>query len=129
MALENNLARDLHSVMPEQAPQIQPQRPQQRPDYTPEPKKQKLTKFEKILITAASIVVFALGVACISLEIMVATSNREVQDTNREIEEIAVINTNLEQEVQELSRYDRVYEIARTYGLEMNEDNVRNVSK
>ena len=129
MALENNLARDLHSVMPEQAPQIQPQRPQQRPAYTHEPKKQKLTKFEKILITVASMVIFALGVACVSLEIMVATSNREVQDTNREIEEIAVVNTNLEQEVQELSRYDRVYGIARTHGLEMNEENVRNVSK
>lgn len=129
MALENNLARDLHSVMPEQAPQIQPQRPQQRPAHTPEPKKQKLTRFEKALITVASIIVFALGVACVSLEILVATSNREVQDTNREIEEIAVVNTNLEQEVQELSRYDRVYEIAKAHGLEMNESNVRNVSK
>ena len=129
MALENNLARDLHSVMPEQAPQIQPQRPQQRPAHTPEPKKQRLSKVEKILITVASMIIFSLGVACISLEIMVATSNREVQDTNRDIEEISVVNTNLEQEVQELSRYDRVYEIARAHGLEMNEENVRNVSK
>ncbi|MBM6613500.1 cell division protein FtsL [Desemzia sp. RIT804] len=129
MALENNLARDLHSVMPEKAPQVQPQRPQQRPAYTPEPKKHGLSKIEKILITIASMIIFSLGVACISLEIMVATSNREVQDTNREIEEIAVVNTNLEQEVQELSRYDRVYQIAKAYGLEMNEENVRNVSK
>ncbi|MFL2099280.1 cell division protein FtsL [Desemzia sp. FAM 23989] len=129
MALENNLARDLHSVMPEQAPQVYPQRPQQRPAYTSEPKKQKLSKVEKLLITVASIIIFSLGVACVSLEIMVATSNREVQDTNREIEEIAIVNTNLEQEVQELSRYDRVYEIARAHGLEMNEENVRNVSK
>ena len=129
MALENNLARDLHSVMPEQAPQIQPQRPQQQPAHTPGPKKQKLSKVEKILITVASMLIFSLGVACISLEIMVATSNREVQDTNRDIEEISVVNTNLEQEVQELSRYDRVYEIARAHGLEMNEENVRNVSK
>lgn len=129
MALENNLARDLHSVMSEQAPQIQPQRPQQRPSYTPEPKKQKLSKVEKLLITVASMIIFALGIACISLEIIVATSNREVQDTDRSITEIAIVNTNLEQEVQELSRYDRVYEIAKAHGLEMNEKNVRNVSK
>ncbi len=38
-------------------------------------------------------------------------------------------NQNLEQEVQELSRYDRIIEIAKELGLEMNEANVRNVTR
>lgn len=128
MALENNLARNLHSEMPEKAPQIQPQQPQQ-PNQSPSPKRQGITKGEKILIAAATLIIFTLGVACVSLEIMVANANREVQDTNRSVEEITVVNDNLSQEVQELSRYDRVYAIAKANGLEMNESNVRNVSK
>lgn len=128
MALYNNLARNLHSEMPEKAPQIQPHQPQQ-PKNAPSPKKQGITKGEKILIAAATLIIFALGVACVSLEIMVANANREVQDTNRSVEEITVVNNNLSQEVQELSRYDRVYAIAKANGLEMNESNVRNVSK
>lgn len=128
MALDNNLARNLHSEMPEKAPQIQPQQPQQ-PKSAPNHKKQGITKGEKILIAAATLIIFALGVACVSLEIMVANTNREVQDTNRSVEEITVVNNNLSQEVQELSRYDRVYAIAKANGLEMNESNVRNVSK
>lgn len=125
MALDNNLARNLHSEMPEKAPQIQPQ----QPNVAPAPKKKGITKCEKILIAAATLIIFALGVACVSLEIMVANANREVQDTNRSVEEMTVVNNNLSQEVQELSRYDRVYAIAKANGLEMNESNVRNVSK
>lgn len=98
MAAENNLARDLHSVMPQTAPQVQPK---QQPIQTPEPKQQRHLKVEKVLLVVASMIIFALGVASVSLEIMVATANREVQDTNRAIEEVAVMNTNLEQEVQE----------------------------
>lgn len=125
MALNNNLARNLHSEMPEKAPQIQPQRPKQ----TPAPKKQGITKGERILIAASTFIIFALSVACVYLEIMVADANREMQDTDRSVEEIVVVNNNLSQEVQELSRYDRVYAIAKANGLEMNEKNVRNVSK
>lgn len=128
MALDDNLARNLHSGMPEKAPQIQPQQPKQ-PQKVSVPKKQGITKAEKILIAIASSIIFALGVASVSLEIMVANVNHEVQDTNRSIEETVVVNNNLSQEVQELSRYDRVYAIAKKHGLEMNEENVRNVSK
>lgn len=53
--------------------------------------------------------------------------SQEVQDLNRQIEETQVENTNLEQNVQELSRYDRVYEIGREQGLETNDLNIRNV--
>lgn len=128
MALDDNLARNLHSEMPEKAPQIQPKQPRQ-PEQIRIPKKQGISKAEKILFTIAGSIVFALGVASVSLEIMVANVNREVQDMNRSIEEVVVVNNNLSQEVQELSRYDRVYSIAKKHGLEMNEENVRNVSK
>lgn len=128
MALDDNLARNLHSGMPEKAPQIQPQKPQQ-PEQVKAPKKQGITKAEKFLIAIAGAIIFALGVASVSLEIMVANVNHEVQDTSRSIEQVVVVNDNMSQEVQELSRYDRVYSIAKKHGLEMNEENVRNVSK
>ena len=42
---------------------------------------------------------------------------------------MATDKSNLTQEAQELSRYDRVMNIAKEHGLEMNEDNIRNVDK
>ena len=36
-------------------------------------------------------------------------------------------NNNLEQNIQELSRYDRVYSIGEQSGLNYSEDNIRNV--
>ncbi|MEG0748739.1 MAG: cell division protein FtsL [Carnobacterium sp.] len=82
-----------------------------------------------MVIGIVSVIAFALIAVSISLEINIASTNRALQDTNSSIANITTINNNLEQEVQELSRYDRVYEIANRQGLEMNEANVRNVIK
>ena len=38
-------------------------------------------------------------------------------------------NRNLEQEIQELSRYDRIIAVATELGLELNEANIKNVSR
>ena len=56
------------------------------------------------------------------------TSN-ELQQTERRLDDMATDKSNLTQEAQELSRYDRVMNIAKEHGLEMNEDNIRNVDK
>ncbi|KRN54637.1 hypothetical protein IV74_GL002221 [Carnobacterium divergens DSM 20623] len=95
----------------------------------PAPRTAGITKFEKALLGAVAIIAFALISACITMQISIATTNRSLQDTTTKIADISKVNENLHQEVQELSRYDRVYSIAGAAGLKMNENNVRNVSK
>ena len=55
--------------------------------------------------------------------------NRSLQDVNVKVTETEIANENLEQNVQELSQYERVHEIAQKYGLELNDENVRNILK
>lgn len=127
MALESNLARNLEVEVPIQ-PQAVPT-PKKERIHTPLTKRIGITKGEKLLISSVLIILFALIAVSISLEITIASTNRTLQDTVTSINESTTVNENLEQEVQELSRYDRVYEIANKFGLDMNEENVRNVIK
>ncbi|SFH66645.1 cell division protein FtsL [Pisciglobus halotolerans] len=126
MALENNLAQNISEQIPSYVPQQTPDKPA---GGTKVHKKKKPFLFEKTLMIIAGAIIFLLIFAVISFEVKIASTNRAVQDTSREIAEATIINKNLEQEVQELSRYDRVYAIAKAHGLEMNEENVRNVTK
>lgn len=120
---DDNLARQLNS-------QVQPQQqpiPEKKPVHIPSPQKRGLTRFEMGVMTFFVILLFGLLVFNIAVAMQVSTTSREVQDINRTSVEMRIENGNLEQNVQELSRYDRVYEIARQYGLEINEENIRNV--
>lgn len=123
MTENSNLAKELDIQLPVPSPEI----PDKRVIHKPLPRKSGLTKIEKGLICFLSVIAFSLLAVSISLQISIASINRNVQDTNSSISEVTIVNKNLEQEVQELSRYDRVYKIANEYGLEMNEENVRNV--
>lgn len=87
----------------------------------------KLSRLEKFLITSFGAGFIGLLVASVFMSSNLTAVSQEVQDLNRQIEETQVENTNLEQNVQELSRYDRVYEIGREQGLETNDLNIRNV--
>ena len=124
MALDNNLAHTIH----EHAPSYTPQKNSENQGKKTLQKKNRYF-LEKTIAVSMAIIVFLLTFAVVSFEIKIASANRSLQDTNREVATETVINRNLEQEVQELSRYDRVYAIAKANGLEMNEENVRNVSK
>ncbi|SIO06791.1 cell division protein FtsL [Carnobacterium alterfunditum] len=127
MSSESNLARNLEIEVPFQ-PQTAPT-PKKEKVHTPLTKRIGITKGEKLLVSTILIVLFALIAVSISLEITIASTSRTLQDTVTSITESTTVNENLEQEVQELSRYDRVYEIANKFDLDMNEKNVRNVIK
>ncbi|WP_245617792.1 cell division protein FtsL [Carnobacterium gallinarum] len=123
--MNNNLARELEIDVPLRSPEA----PKESPVHMPAPRKAGITRIEKLLVVSVSIVVFALMTFYISQEIMISTLNRTLQDKTVTIANEQNVNENLSQEIQELSRYDRVYEIAKKAGLTMNEANIRNVSK
>lgn len=81
-----------------------------------------------ILFSAFLFVIGALVFLVTSRNGMTQVSN-ELQNIEGEISELSVTKSNLTQEVQELSRYDRVMDVAESRGLQMNEENIRNVEK
>lgn len=88
-----------------------------------------LTRIEMTVISLFGLVLLSLAVAHIALSMQVSTTNRSIQDIQSQAAQVQVENNNFEQNVQELSRYDRVYSIAKDYNLEMNEAQIRNVFK
>lgn len=87
------------------------------------------TKSEKLLVTLVSSFALFMCVLTIYSSNQVTQMNRGLQDVNAQITETELANENLEQNVQELSQYERVHEIAQKYGLELNDENVRNILK
>ncbi|MGB3161363.1 cell division protein FtsL [Carnobacterium sp.] len=128
MSFNSNLARKVEMEIPLQSPLITPEQTI-RSVHKPTSKQTLVSRTEKMLIGMIMAIAFTLIAVSISLEINIASTNRSLQDTKNSIINTTAVNNNLEQEVQELSRYDRIYKIANNQGLKMNEANVRNVIK
>ncbi|MDB6352511.1 septum formation initiator family protein [Trichococcus sp. K1Tr] len=100
----------------------------------PEPKgykvvRDKYVKLEKFAITITLFSALVVLLLSLATQVTLSNQNRALQDLQNDSVAIGLENQNLEQEVQELSRYDRIIEIAKELGLEMNEANVRNVTR
>lgn len=122
--MNDNLARELAN---DTQPLVQPKQNESRES---EKKLHKgLTRLEMTVISLFGLVLLSLAVAHIALSMQVSTTNRSIQDIQSQAAQVQVENNNYEQNVQELSRYDRVYSIAKDYNLEMNEGQIRNVFK
>ncbi|WP_319470453.1 septum formation initiator family protein [uncultured Trichococcus sp.] len=89
----------------------------------------KYVKIEKIAITITLLSALVVLLLSLATQVTLSNQNRALQDLQNDSVAIGLENQNLEQEVQELSRYDRIIEIAKELGLEMNEANVRNVTR
>ena len=100
----------------------------------PDPKgyravRDKYIKIEKFAITITLLSALIVLLLSLATQVTLSNQNRALQDLQNDSVAISLENQNLEQEVQELSRYDRIIEIAKELGLEMNEANVRNVTR
>lgn len=84
---------------------------------------------DKLLVAFFTLSFSILSLFYISSGIEVNELNRSVQEVNQTLHHTEIENDNYEQNVQELSQYDRVYEIAEKNGLRLNEKNVRNVAE
>lgn len=87
-----------------------------------------ISRLEIVLIAVVALIIFSLLLLNVSSDYGLSTTSREVQDLNNQIQTTKIEIENLEQHVHELSRYERIYEIANKYGLELHEENIRNLS-
>lgn len=127
--MNDNLARQLaNETQPLQQPSSQPKTNETR-EIEKRLHKKGLTRLEMLVSSMFGVVLFVLAVGHIALSMQVSTTNRSIQDIEAQAAMVQVENSNYEQNVQELSRYDRVYSIAKDNDLEMNEEQIRNVFK
>ena len=137
--MEDNLARELDIELDENsvAYEQQIQQPYEQPaeEVAPsiqpipqvKPLTKGLTKLEIGLIAFIGAIVFALVLFNVNSDLELSNVSRNVQDVNAQIEQTEVEIENLQQHAYELSRYDRINEIAQKYGLELHEDNIANL--
>lgn len=134
--VEDNLARQLEVVEEIREQSNYAQDYQEHTVQYPlnEPQTQELTvpkglsKIEKIVMMVLGFVLFGLLLMNVHTNLKLSTSSRKVQDLSSEIQTIESEIENLDQHIHELSRYDRIHEIAEKYGLELHEENIRNIS-
>lgn len=111
---------------------VQNPSPQATPVYPVVPGRRIATRpWAKEIVTLAVIGFTALILVFTSLitQVTISNQNRQLQDLQNNNVTVSIENNNLNQEVQELSRYNRIMEIAESMGLKMNETNVRNVTR
>ena len=75
------------------------------------------------------VVIVLLGTLTVVSSMLVANKNRQLQDIQTNTTLMQRKNDTLLQSAQELSQYDRVNRIAKEQGLQMGENNVRNVGR
>ena len=75
------------------------------------------------------VVIVLLGTLTVVSSMLVANKNRQLQDIRTNTTLMQRKNDTLLQSAQELSQYDRVNRIAKEQGLEMGQNNIRNVGQ
>ena len=75
------------------------------------------------------VVILLLGTLTVVSSMLVANKNRQLQDIQTNTTLMQRKNDTLLQSAQELSQYDRVNRIAKEQGLQMGQNNVRNVGQ
>ena len=89
----------------------------------------KITPGEKILAMLFIAIVAFMAIKIVSAQAAIYEVNKDIQDVQNTIQEQSKFNNDLELQVSDLSRYDRIREKAEEQGLYLNENNVKVVEK
>ena len=87
--------------------------------------KSKITLGEKILIVASILLLTIASIKIVSNQYSLYKANQEIQTLQTSIAEQQKVNNDLNVEVSELSRYERIWEKASQLGLKLDENNVK----
>ncbi|HHK5585417.1 TPA: cell division protein FtsL [Streptococcus mutans] len=85
------------------------------------------TRLEKAFYGAIIITAITLAVSIIYLQSRSLQTQQEISHLNSQINDRETEYNNAKQEVNELSRYDRIAEIAQKAGLTVQKDNIKKV--
>ncbi|WP_129044823.1 cell division protein FtsL [Companilactobacillus metriopterae] len=88
-----------------------------------------ISPMEVISIIGVAIVTMILTVSLVTLRASMTTSQNKLNKINTEASQTTTNNVNLQQEISELTSYDKLSAFAAEHNLKMSNENVRNVSK
>lgn len=115
---------------PKQAPQKLPiHKKRQQPAALPKKNRVPFSKAEVLSIVIGNLILLVMTIAVVSSKISFTKAQYSLQSINQEIAVIHNRNVNTKQEISTLSSRDRLLNLAKKYGLSMNDSNIRNVSK
>ncbi|MBU7554922.1 cell division protein FtsL [Pediococcus ethanolidurans] len=93
------------------------------------PKSLPFSKFEKILMTFCGIILTGLMIFVVSGKIALSSAEHDLSSSQAQVTKVTSDNSNLKQEVNQLSSRTRLNKIAKQYGLSLTTQNIRNVNK
>ena len=102
--------------------------PKQKVKTTVIPKQKVSFDYWKFIITSA-VLLCVLATGTILSSMLVSNRNQQLQEMKQSVKTMERDSEVLMQEAEELAQYDRVVKIAKQKGLQMQEQNVRNVTQ
>lgn len=130
--MKSNLAQKIEAEEFLEQPRHEPDYIEQIPLVEPQikelPVPKGISKLEIKLMLVIGLVLFGLLLLNVYSDLGLSMTSRKTQDLNNQIQTTEVEVENLEQHVHELSRYDRINDIAEKYGLKLHDKNIRNLS-
>lgn len=97
----------------------------QSPDRQPVRRKSPITKGEKVLYLSFLAVFVMCAILVLQNQSAIQSSTQEVQTIEQSVDEKLKQNTDLSNQVSELSTYERIWSKAKELGLNLNEHNVK----
>lgn len=124
------MAQNSARVLPLEQPNTKKQ-PSLRvmPDQSGQMSRARWTHKEFLLCGACGLVVSLLLVFVVASSVAVNNANRNLATSQTQIDKIGSKNSNLKQEINELSSHTRLQKVANKYGLTLANQSIRNVSK
>jgi cell division protein FtsL len=92
-------------------------------------RKTKVSLGEVVLVCVLALAIAIAGVKIITNQSTIYEANKEIQSAEASIYEQMRVNSDLKEQVSELSTYERVWQKAAELGLTLNENNVKVVQK
>lgn len=110
----------------------QPEQPIQTPDsfevfVSPADRLKKISRIEKIVAAGLLAMLISMAIIMVNTRNDISKTQNDITNTQTEIDKKEKTATQLQQEKNELSRSDRLKEIAEKDGLSINDENLRKV--
>lgn len=120
---------DLHHASPSVNEELEQQKEQLYLVRASQKKLKNISLMEKGVIILISVVFVSLAFATVTISTTITKTTEDITSIQQKIDMDLADIDKLEQEKNELSRAERLKEIAKNAGLVANDDNVRKVSK
>lgn len=130
--MADSTARNYYQFMNEAIPEVKelPRRRTQTPTrrkIVTSPKSVPFNRLEKVMLTIGASVAIVMMFVLVAFSISQTSAQRQLQNSNTAVATIKSQNTDLEQEIGELTSTEIINKIAKQQGLQLIDSNIRTI--